>query len=136
VFVRRPADEVAKLATDPGVVLPIIGGFGRFNRIDQNPDGSEDWDLYLQVGTIHVGGRVRVEPPSAYLIWHSRRGTHHHARIEVTPAEGGAVVRMSVTFKFAGGFTGWLAGLLADGILARHVEAGLEQLRHHIEYGS
>lgn len=136
VLIHRPVAEVAKKATDPDVVLPIIGGFGRFDRITQNPDGSQEWDLYLQVGTIHVGGRVLVEPTSGYtLVWSSRRGTRHKARIEVTPADGGASVAMSMSVEFAGLLAGWLTGLLANGILGRHIEAGLEELRHHIEYG-
>lgn len=136
VLVHRPVDEVAKVATDPDVVFPIIGGFGRFDYISENPDGSQEWDLYLDVGTIHVGGRVRVDPPTANSIkWRSLRGTRHTARIEVTPAEGGALVSMSVNAYFAGLLAGWVTSVLASGIVARHIEAGLEQLRHHIEYG-
>lgn len=136
VLIRRPVDEVAKIATDPDVALPIIGGFGAFDRIARNPDGSQEWDLYLDVGTIHVGGRVLVEPPSeSTLAWRSRRGTRHSARLEVSPADGGALVTMSVTAEFAGMLAGWITSLLANGILARHIEAGLQQLRHHIEYG-
>lgn len=136
VLVRRPITEVAKRATDPDVVLPIIGGFGRFDRIARNPDESQEWDLYLEVGTIHVGGRVLVEPPSGYtMVWTSQRGTKHNARIEVAAVEDGALVTMSISVQFAGLVAGWATGLLANGILGRHIEAGLEQLRHHIEYG-
>ena len=136
VLVRRPVTDVAKRATDPDVVLPIIGGFGRFDRIAKNPDESQEWDLYLQVGTIHVGGRVLVEPPSGHtLTWNSRRGTQHNGRIEVAAVEDGALVTMSISVQFAGMVAGWMTGLLANGILARHIDAGLEQLRHHIEYG-
>lgn len=137
VLVRRSVDEVAKVATDPDAVLPIIGGFGRFDFIAGHPGGSQEWDLYLRVGTIHVGGRILLEPPSDHrLAWDSRRGTRHHAVLDVAPADHGALVTMTVTVEFAGMLTGWLTGLLADGILARHIEAGLEQLRHHVEYGS
>ena len=38
-----------------------MGGFGRFDRIDRYSDGSQEWDLYLDVGSIHVGGRVAVD---------------------------------------------------------------------------
>jgi carbon monoxide dehydrogenase subunit G len=136
-LVRRPVDEVAKVATDPDVVFPIMSGFGKFDLIAKTPDGSQEWDLYLNVGTIHVGGRVLVEPPSGpILVWRSRRGTRHNARMEVSPAEGGALMTLSVTVEFAGLLAGWLTSLLAQGILARHIEAGLEQLRHHIEFGT
>jgi hypothetical protein len=138
VLVRRSLDEVAKVAIDPDVVLPIIGGFGRFDLIARNPDGSEEWDLYLKVGTIHVGGRVLVDPPSqSSLAWSSQRGTHQRGCIEVAAADGGGtVVTMSVTAEFAGALTGWLTGIFADGIVGRHIEAGLQQLRHHVEYGA
>lgn len=137
VLVGRPVDAVAKAATDPEVVLPIIVGFGWFDLLSRNPDGSQVWDLYLEVGTIHVGGRVLVEPPSESSVsWRSRRGVRHTARIAVSPAEHGALVTMSVRVEFAGRVTGWITGVLANGILGRHIEAGLEQLRHHIEYDS
>ena len=136
-LVPRPIEEVAKVATEPGVVFPIIDGFGKFDQIARNPDGSEEWNLHLDVGTIHVGGRILVEPPSGYtLVWRSRRGARHNARIEVSPAEGGTLVTMSVTVEFAGWLAGWVTSILFQGILARHIEAGLEQLRHHIVYGA
>ena len=136
-FVRRPVDEVAKVAIDPDVVFPILGAFGKFDLITRNPDGSQEWNLYIDVGTIHVGSRVVVEPPSGYtLVWHWLRGTRHHGRIELSPAEGGTTVTMSETLTFAGFLAGWITGLLAQGILGRRIGAGLEQLRHHIEYGA
>ncbi|HTM83461.1 MAG TPA: SRPBCC family protein [Mycobacterium sp.] len=136
VLVRSGLEEVTKVATDPAVVLPIIGSFGRFDFITRHPDRSEEWDLYLNVGTIHVGGRVRVAPPAAAeLTWQALRGTQQNARIEVTPADDGARVTMSIAVQFAGALTGWLTGQLARGILARNIDAGLQQLRHHIEYG-
>jgi carbon monoxide dehydrogenase subunit G len=136
VQVHRPADEVVKAATDPDVVFPMICGLGRTEFIARNPDGSQERDLYLVVGTIHVGGRVLVEPPAGdTLVWRSVRGTRHNARIHVTPAERGALVTMSMTVEFAGRVTGRLTGLLTRRILARHIEAALEELRHRVEYG-
>ena len=41
---------------------------------------------------------------------------------------------MAVTIQFAGFLAGWITGILAQGILGRRIEAGLQQLRHHIEY--
>lgn len=138
IRIRGDFDEIARMATDPDVVFPIMGGFGRFDRIDRYSDGSQEWDLYLDVGSIHVGGRVAVDAPGAgSLTWRSIRGTHHSARLEVSPDDGGAVVSMTVTVELAGRLVvGWVAQFLADGILGRHIEAGLQQLRHRIEYGS
>lgn len=137
VHVRGGREEVAKVATDPNVVFPIIGGFGRFEFILSHGDGTQEWDLYLDVGTIHVGGRVLVEQPSdRVLIWHSLRGTHHHARIDVVATEEGAKVSMMIAVDIAGALlAGWVTTFLAEGILGRHIEAGLQQLRHRIEYG-
>ncbi|MGD9620062.1 MAG: SRPBCC family protein [Mycolicibacterium sp.] len=137
-LVRAGVDEVAKIATDPDVVFPIMGAFGRFECIQRHPDGSQEWDLYLDVGTIHAGGRVLVEPPSdCCLDWHSIRGIQHSAHIDVAPAADGATVTMTISIQFAGRLlAGWVTGLLADGILARHIEAGLQQMRHRIEYGN
>ncbi|OBJ67926.1 SRPBCC family protein [Mycobacterium sp. 1274756.6] len=136
VRVQAPAAEVTKVATDPSVVFPIMGSFGRFDFISRHRDGSEQWDLYLNVGSILVGGRVRVSPLSTdALIWQSLRGTRQRARIEVSPNGDGATVTMTMQVHFSGRVTGWLTGQLARGILARNMEAGLQQLRHHIEYG-
>jgi hypothetical protein len=135
--VRRPVDEVAKVAINPDVVFPTMGDFGRFDLITRNPDGSQEWDLHIDVGTIHVGSRIRVEPPSDHtLVWRWLRGSRHHAHIDVSQAEGGAAVTISVTIQFAGFLAGWITGILAQGILGRRIEAGLQQLRHHIEYGA
>ncbi len=135
--VQASVDKVAKVATDPDVVFPIMGAFGRFDCIDRRPDGSQEWDLYLDVGTIHAGGRVLVESPSENsLVWQSVRGIQHKAHIEVSPTTNGATVTMTISVEFAGRLlAGWVTGLLADGILARHIEAGLQQMRHRIEYG-
>jgi hypothetical protein len=137
VLVRGDFADIAKVATDPDVVFPIIGGFGRFEYIEKDGNGPEEWDVYIDVGTIHVGGRVVVEQSSErVLIWHSLRGTHHHARIEVSKAEDGAKVSMMIAVELAGSLlTGWVTTVLAEGILGRHMEAGLQQLRHRIEYG-
>ena len=39
IVVRRPVDEVAATATDPRVVLPIVGGLGRFSELSTDEDG-------------------------------------------------------------------------------------------------
>ncbi len=136
VLVHRPVDEVAKFALNPDVVLPTIGGFGRFAFKGQTGEGGQEWDLYLRVGTVHVGGRVLVDPPTdTELCWRSVRGTRHTVRIEVAPEGAASRVTMTVTARFAGMITGRLTWAFADGILGRHLEAGLQQLRHRIEYG-
>ncbi|HUP99249.1 MAG TPA: SRPBCC family protein [Aeromicrobium sp.] len=137
ITVHRAATEAAKVATDPCVVLPIVGGLGRFEQIETDADGLGEWDLFLDVGSVHVGGRVVVERPDPNrLMWHSIRGTHH--QLELTVVEGAApgesLVTIAMSLQLAGAITGRIAEFLAAGIMARHLEAGLQQLRHHLEF--
>lgn len=135
VVVRRPLDVVAKVATDPGVMLPLVAGLGRFEFISDLGDGTEEWDMFLDIGAIHVGGRVLVvsEPPT--MRWHSLRGTRHSMLVEVSEHPNGAEVSMAMTVQLGGLVMGRLAERLARNIAGRHLVAGLEQLRHHLEYG-
>lgn len=135
--VQRPMSEVVKVATDPLVVLPIVGGLGRFEQIDTDDEGVGEWDLFLDVGSVHVGGRVVVERPTAErLTWHAIRGTRHQLELSVadgaTPAE--SVLTIAMSLQLAGFLTGRIAEILASGIMGRHLEAGLQQLRHHLEF--
>lgn len=135
LVVRRPVAEVRRLATDPGLVLPIMGGLGRFRKIGDLPGGGEEWDVFLDIGTIHVGGRVHVVRHADALVWESVRGTRHSARLEVVPDPAGSRLTMTLTVAFVGLLTGPLTELLARGVVRRHLQAGLQQLRHHLEHG-
>lgn len=134
IVVRRPLAEVAKTATDPGVLLPLVAGLGRFEHIGRGPDGTEQWDMFLDIGAIHVGGRVLVVSEPPVLSWHSVRGTRHSMRVEVTEHPDGAEVTMAMTVQLGGLVMGRFAELLARSIAGRHLVAGLEQLRHHLEF--
>lgn len=134
VVVRRSFDMVAKVATDPGVLLPLVAGLGRFEFIRRDADGSEQWDMFLDIGAIHVGGRVRVVSDAPTLTWKSVRGTRHAMQVEVTDHPDGAQVTMAMTVQLGGLIMGRAAELLARGIAGRHLAAGLEQLRHHLEF--
>jgi len=135
VIVRRPVDDVAAIVTDPRVVLPIIGGLGRFKELTTDAEGLGEWDLFLDIGSVHVGGRVVVERPDPRtLAWHAIRGTRH--QLELTVDEDGDKTRVTIamSLQLAGLFLGWVAETLARGIMARHLDAGLQQLRHHVEF--
>ncbi|KAA1426198.1 hypothetical protein [Nocardioides antri] len=136
VVVRRPLDVVAKVATDPGVLLPLVAGLGRFRFIGRLDDGTEEWDMFLDIGAIHVGGRVHVVSAAPTLTWQSVRGTRHSMLVEVTEHPDGATVTMAMTVELGGLVLGRLAERIARGIAGRHLVAGLEQLRHHLEFGS
>ena len=136
VVVRRPLEEVAKVATDPGVLLPLVAGLGRFDFIERSPDGTEEWDMFLDIGAVHVGGRVHVVSSPPTLSWQSVRGTRHSMKVEVTEHPEGAEVTMAMTVRLGGLVLGRVAEILAKSIAGRHLVAGLEQLRHHLEFDS
>jgi carbon monoxide dehydrogenase subunit G len=135
IVVRRPIEDVAPAATDPHVLLPLIAGLGRFAFIADAPDGSQKWDMFLDIGAVHVGGRVRVVTDGRVLTWESERGTRHTMRVEVTEDGDHALVSMRMEVHLGGLVLGRVAELIARGIAGRHLVAGLEQLRHHLEYG-
>ena len=136
VTVRRPHEEVAAFVTDPHRVLEVIPGFARFAYVGEGPGPTDEvWDVFLDVGTLHVGGRVLVSHPSASrLEWHSQRGTTHSFSMTVEPL--GEHSRLTMTLAYT--FTGWVSArvteLVARGIAARHLDAGLEQIRHLLEH--
>jgi carbon monoxide dehydrogenase subunit G len=139
IRVRRPVDEVAAFVTDPHQVLPVVPGFARFAYVGAAGDGSEEWDVFLEIGTLHVGGRVEVSRPSPYhLAWRSGRGTRHRFDLAVEPVDGepdAALVRMELEYALSGLLMARVSELLAKGIVARHLEAGLEEVRHRLEHG-
>ncbi|MEZ0578959.1 hypothetical protein [Nocardioides sp. MH1] len=135
IVVRRPLDVVAKVATDPGVMLPLVAGLGRFEFIERVADRIELWDMFLDIGAIHVGGRVEVVSDATSMRWHSVRGTRHSMLVEVVEHPDGAEVSMAMTVQLGGLVMGRLAERMARGIAGRHLVAGLEQLRHHLEFG-
>lgn len=136
IVIRRPVDDVAAIATDPRVVLPIVGGLGRFKELNTDAQGMGEWDVFIDVGSVHVGGRVVVDRPGPRtLAWHAIRGTHHQLELTVAGRGSDSVVTIAMSLQLAGFVLGRVAELLARGIIARHLDAGLQQLRHHVEFG-
>ena len=136
ILVRRPHDEVAAFVTDPHQVLPVVPGFARFAFVDDHVSGVEEWDVFLEIGTLHVGGRVEVTRPSANrLEWESDRGTRHRFTLEVEPVGEHTELTMEMEYSLSGLLMARVSEMLAKGIVARHLEAGLEEIRHHLEYG-
>jgi hypothetical protein len=140
INVRRPYDEVAAFVTDPHCVLGAIPGFARFAFIgparDAGDPDAEEWDVFLEVGTFHVGGRVLVTRPSVNrLEWRSLRGTQQHLSMVVEPLGDRARLTMTLRYTLQGLIVSRVSELLARGLVTRHVEAGLQQVRHQLEYG-
>lgn len=135
ITVAAPVARVAAVVTDPAAVFELIGALGRTKLVATHADGSQDWDLYLDIGTMFLGGRVTVDPPTPDAIsWRSTRGTRHDAHAEVVGADGGARVTMTTTVQFSGMVTGRLAAWLSRDILGRQIDAGLQRLRHRVEW--
>ncbi|KRF13935.1 hypothetical protein ASG90_14075 [Nocardioides sp. Soil797] len=132
VVVRHPVAEVAALATDPERLLPMVDGIGRFDHVRDR-----EYDVFIDVGTIHVGGRVAVATPDdRTLVWQSVRGTENGFRLHVTEHPDGALVTATLRIKLYGLVMARVSEFLARGIVSRHLIAGLEQLRHGIEHGA
>ena len=138
ITVRRAHEDVAAFVTDPHRVLEVVPGFGRFEHVGPSAgDGveGEEWDVFLEVGTLHVGGRVLVSHPSVHsLEWHSLRGTAHSFAMTVEPLGEHSRLTMTLTYSLSGLVTARLAEIVARGITARHLDAGLEQIRHLLEH--
>ena len=136
ITVRRPHEEVSAFVTDPHRVLEVIPGFARFAYVGDGPAGGEElWDVFLEVGTLHVGGRVLVSHPSAHrLEWQSQRGTAHAFSMDVEPLGEHTRLTMSLAYSFTGWVSARVTELVARGIAARHLDAGLEQIRHLLEH--
>jgi carbon monoxide dehydrogenase subunit G len=137
ITVRRPREEVAAFVTDPHRVLDAIPGFARFSFVGKTDvEGEEEWDVFLEVGTLHIGGRVLVRRPSpSRLEWRGERGTRHSFSMTVEPLGEHSRLTMHLEYSFAGLLMARVSEMLGRGIAARHLEAGLEQVRHLLEHG-
>jgi carbon monoxide dehydrogenase subunit G len=136
INVRRPYDEVAAFVTDPARSLAAIPGFARFAFQGPGEDGGEEWDVFLEVGTFHVGGRVLIRTPSPHRIeWEPLRGTASRFAMTVEPLGEHARLTMDMTYSLEGLLLARISELLVRGVVARHLEAGLQEMRHQLEYG-
>lgn len=137
LVVRRPCAEVSAFISDPHQVLEAIPGFARFRYVADGPGpGEEEWDVFLDIGTLHIGGRVIIAPSTERrLAWTSDRGTRHTFTMTAEPEGAHTRLTMTMTYEFAGLVLARVTEMLARGIAARHLEAGLQEIRHLLEYG-
>ena len=135
--VRRPVEEVAAFATDPAQLLPRIPGVERFRDVGPGRSaGAEAWDIFLTVGSLHVGGRVDVSRPEpTHLHWTAVRGTDQTFDLTVSPHEDGSLLRMTLRVGLRGLLMARIAEVLGRGVIVRHLEAGVQNVRHHLEHG-
>ena len=136
INVRKPYDEVASFVTDPAQALAAIPGFARFSYQGPGEPEGEEWDVFLEVSTFHVGGRVLITTPSPNRIeWAPLRGTSSYFVMMVEPLGEHARLTMEMTYSLNGLLLARITELLVKGAVSRHLEAGLQEMRHRLEYG-
>ncbi len=135
--IRCPVDEASAFVTDPRNVLMNVSTFSRCRFIESCDDG-QLWDVYLDSGAVHLGGRVLITPPDATdngrLKWRSVRGTRHSFTALVEPDGEGSRLAMTLTFSVKGFGIALLTELIGRGLVGRNLEAIAEEIRHHLEF--
>lgn len=137
IRVRRAAPEMIAVLENPDQLMAIVGGFGRATYLRTRMDQSQEWELFFQLGTMYIGGRVLVETTGSELLgWHSISGFTHSTRFQVRPCgPEECEVRATTVLSLDGMLAARVAGLLVRGFIGRNLEATLEALRHYAEYG-
>lgn len=132
--VRRPVDETSAFVTDPRKLLSQLSTLSRCRFVESGDDG-ELWDVFLDSGTVHLGGRVLIAPPDgSRLRWRSVRGTRHSFEDLVEPEGESSRLTISLTFSVTGLGVAWISEMIGRGLVARNLEAIAEEVRHHLEF--
>lgn len=136
VRVRGPVGAVWELLSDREAVMSVVSEFGRTRLITAHEDGSQEWDVFIVLGAMHVGGRVLVDPPGdGTLTWHSTSGIANSVAMDVAVDGEGSLVTARVELQLEGAITGRLTAVLVRSVIGRYLDAMLENLRHRIEFG-
>lgn len=131
-----PIDKSSGFVTDPHHLLPEVSTFSRCGFVKSRNDG-DLWDVYMDSGTIHLGGRVLITPPTGSLLkWRSVQGTRHSFAALVEPEGDGSRLTLTLTFWTTGLGIARLSEWLGRGLVARNLEAAAEEIRHHLEFES
>jgi hypothetical protein len=131
--IRRPADEASAFVTDMHKLVPEVSTFRRCEFISDSEDG-QVWDVFMQSGTIYLGGRVVASAEPGKLSWRSLRGTRHTFEARVEEDRGETLLTLSLTFSLNGLGTAWFTELIGRGIVSRNLEAAAQEIRHHLEF--
>lgn len=132
--VRCPIEASSAFITDPRNVLSKMSTLSRCRFIESSHDG-ELWDVFLDSGTVHLGGRVLITPPDGNrLHWRTVRGTRHSFDALVEPDGQGTRLTMTLRFSVTGLGTAWVSEMIGRGLVARNLEAIAEEIRHHLEF--
>jgi hypothetical protein len=132
--VRCPIEKSSAFVTDPHSLLSQMSTLSRCRFIESCDDG-ELWDIYVDSGTVHLGGRVLITPPDgSRLHWKSVRGTRQSFDALVEPDNDGTKLTMTLTFSVTGLGIAWISEMIGRGLVARNLEAIAEEIRHHLEF--
>lgn len=132
--IRRFADETGAFVTDPKGLFPKVSTFSRCRFVESADDG-DLWDVYLDSGTIYLGGRVLIAPSDgSRLSWRSVQGTRHSFEALVEPDGDGSRLTMTLTFSATGWGIARVSELIGRGLVGRNLEAAAEEIRHHLEF--
>lgn len=134
IVIPRPTAVVAETVTDPERAFPLFGTLGQFTFVDREGDGTQLWDMVVDIGTVRLAERIRVRHSATTLAWDSIRGPRHSMTISVDEHADDTVVSMTMTLELGGIILGRVAELVARGIAGRHMVASLERLRHRLTF--
>lgn len=129
-----PFDIGGAFITDPHALFPKVSTFSRCRFVKARDDG-ELWDVYMESGTIQLGGRVLITPPRGSLLkWRAVQGTRHSFTALIEPDGGGSRLTLTVTFSTTGLGVARLSEWLGRGLVTRHLESAAEEIRHYLEF--
>ena len=132
--IRCPVVETSAFVTDPHKLFPELSTFSRCRFIEACDDG-ELWDVYMNSGTIYLGGRVLITTSGgSRLRWRSVRGTRHSFEALIEADGRGSRLTMTLTFSASGFAIARISEMIGRGLVARNLEAAAEEIRHHLEF--
>ncbi|QLL05306.1 hypothetical protein [Mycobacterium vicinigordonae] len=129
-----PFAEIGRFVTDPHSLFPQVSIFSRCKFVTSRDDG-ELWDVYLDSGTIQLGGRVLIATPTGSLLkWRSVQGTRHSFSALAEAHGERSRLTLTLTFTTTGLGVARLSEWLGRGLVTRNLEAAAEEIRHHLEF--
>jgi hypothetical protein len=132
--VHCPFAESSEFVTDPRRLFPEVSTFTRCRFVKSRDDG-ELWDIFMDSGTIQLGGRVLIKTPKGSLLkWRSVQGTRHTFSALVEPDGDDSRLTLTLTFSTTGLGVARLTEWLGRGLVARNLHAAAEEIRHHLEF--
>ena len=129
-----PFADSSNFVTDPHTLFNAVSVFSRCKFVTSRDDG-ELWDVYLDSGTIQLGGRVLIATPTGSLLkWRSVQGTRHSFSALAEPDGDRSRLTLTLTFTTTGLGIARLSEWLGRGLVSRNLDAAVEEIRHHLEF--